>query len=697
MGEDERMHEARGASLDSADSSFAIPGAPDALTLIDYQALYVEKIRAILAIRGAARAGMKVSDEVHTGLLLVVEKLDHLERTHRVPFAATCSALGIDTFLRDSLITIAAPHIDPEIREAIGHFWGVPGRRHVDAALLLTMFLDDRRQRIARAAELKEGSALHAAGLVEFASASATSPQLEHELIATSRLLRLVEGAFGLDPRHRGIAKLLAVDPGAAVGVLEPQRLEETARLLNAAHDTLRGGRAIVMFAGPTGAGKLRLARTLAAADAKQLLVVETSQLPTEPSRLSKAIVALAHEAELLSARLVLRRVDAYISDARSAAHLRHAIATCPFRVWITSDVDSSRVHAPELADLAHVRISIGFPDLALRRAAWRAELAAVGQNVAEDRLRILASDYPLSRSAIEATARIARALAASPADVDSMLPHVAETQMQGQLGRFARRSRSQARVRDVVMSESTREQINELLAALRNRAPAMDRWGLADKHAIGRGIVALFNGPPGTGKTMTATALANELKLPLYRIDASTIVDKFVGETEKNLVRLFEEAAASRAALLFDEADALFGKRLEAKDSTDRSANMQVNMLLNLIEDYDGFVVLTTNLKGALDDAFLRRIIYKIVFDKPDVDELTALWEYHLPPSIARAGDVDTVALAEEFDQLCGGDVKNAVLRATLAASGDDAITQQMLRRAVLNELRANGKVVQG
>jgi SpoVK/Ycf46/Vps4 family AAA+-type ATPase len=236
---------------------------------------------------------------------------------------------------------------------------------------------------------------------------------------------------------------------------------------------------------------------------------------------------------------------------------------------------------------------------------------------------------------------------------------------------------------------------VQELVTAFRHRTHVMDRWALADRYAVGRGLVSLFNGPPGTGKTICAAAISNAIEQPMYRIDVSSVVDKFVGETEKNLVAMFEEAAATRAVLLFDEADSLFGKRLEAKDSTDRYANMQVNILLNLIEDYDGFVVLTTNLQGSLDDAFLRRITYKIQFEMPEHAELVALWDYHLSPGIPRASDVDLDALAEEFDTIAGGDIRNAVLRAALAAGGEGSVTQPLLRRSMISEMRAKGGVV--
>jgi ATP-dependent 26S proteasome regulatory subunit len=397
---------------------------------------------------------------------------------------------------------------------------------------------------------------------------------------------------------------------------------------------------------------------------------------------------------KILGAQLVLRRIDMFVSESPRSAIVRHCISNSGATIWCTSDLDPSRVDAPHLAELAMVRVSIALPDLELRRIAWHADLSRFRVDVDESEIRIVGAEYPLSRSAIETAARVVAKRSPS-SDAATALRAAAESQMRGQLARFAKRSRSHAQLGQLVLTDHTRDQVTELVTALRCRTAVMDKWGLTDRHATGRGLVALFNGPPGTGKTMCAAAISNEIAQPLYRIDVSNIVDRFVGETEKNLVRMFDEAAASRAALLFDEADSLFGKRVDAKDSTDRYANMQVNLLLNLIEDYDGFVVLTTNLKGALDDAFLRRIVYKIVFEMPEHDELVALWDYHLPPHIPRAKDVDLDQLADEFSTIAGGDIKNAVLRAALATEGQREITREMLRRSMINEIRANGGVV--
>jgi AAA+ superfamily predicted ATPase len=392
----------------------------------------------------------------------------------------------------------------------------------------------------------------------------------------------------------------------------------------------------------------------------------------------------------MLSSRLVLRGIEHLCDTKRSAAVFLGILRGMTAHVWATSDLDPRIDDAPQLATIAAFVVPLVHPDLALRNAAWSTELAHARVGLDEARVRDLASEYPITRSAIADIVGTMTASGEGPAT----LARLAESRMPGQLARYARRSRNQARLEHLVLADQTKEQLVELLEAVRNRRNVFDRWGLADRHAVGRGIVAMFNGPPGTGKTMASNVIANELGLPLFRIDTSNIVDRYVGETEKNLARLFDEASACRAALLFDEADSLFGKRVDARDATDRHANMQINVLLNLIEDYDGFVVLTTNMKGALDSAFLRRIVYKIAFELPDLDERISLWRYHLPDSIPHAR-IDFTNLAEEFDRTSGGDIKNAVLRAVLSCHGETPVTQTLLKRAMERELRANGSVI--
>jgi len=198
-----------------------------------------------------------------------------------------------------------------------------------------------------------------------------------------------------------------------------------------------------------------------------------------------------------------------------------------------------------------------------------------------------------------------------------------------------------------------------------------LEDWGFARRLAGDSGLNALFAGPPGTGKTMSAGVVATELGLDLYRIDLSTVVSKYVGETEKNLGRIFDAAAATDAVLLFDEADALFGRRTEIRDAHDRYANLEVGYLLSRMEDHEGIVILATNVRKNLDDAFVRRMRFIVEFPLPGPRERLRLWETVWPDAVPRADGLDLPALAQRFE-LTGAGIRNAALAAAFRAAAD-------------------------
>jgi SpoVK/Ycf46/Vps4 family AAA+-type ATPase len=222
---------------------------------------------------------------------------------------------------------------------------------------------------------------------------------------------------------------------------------------------------------------------------------------------------------------------------------------------------------------------------------------------------------------------------------------------------------------------------LREIAAQVRQRATVYQTWGFARKSPRGLGITALFAGPSGTGKTMAAEVLANELQLDLYHIDLSQVVSKYIGETEKNLKRLFDAAEEGGAVLLFDEADALFGKRSEVKDSHDRYANIEVSYLLQRMEAYRGLAILTTNQKSSLDDAFQRRIRFAINFSFPDAAQRAEIWRRIFPPETPTEG-LD----AEKLSRLSvsGGIIRNIALHAAfLAAEGSSPVRMHEIQQA--------------
>jgi SpoVK/Ycf46/Vps4 family AAA+-type ATPase len=226
---------------------------------------------------------------------------------------------------------------------------------------------------------------------------------------------------------------------------------------------------------------------------------------------------------------------------------------------------------------------------------------------------------------------------------------------------------------------------LREVSIHVRQRMKIYEEWGFAAKSARGLGISALFSGASGTGKTMAAEVLANELQLDLYRIDLSQVVSKYIGETEKNLRRVFDAAEQGGAILLFDEADALFGKRSEVKDSHDRYANVEISYLLQRMESYRGLAILTTNLKDAIDTAFLRRIRFVVQFPFPDSNQRAEIWRHIFPSQTPTDGlDVDRLARLS----VAGGNIRNIALHAAfLAADSGEPVRMNHLLRAARAE----------
>ena len=246
----------------------------------------------------------------------------------------------------------------------------------------------------------------------------------------------------------------------------------------------------------------------------------------------------------------------------------------------------------------------------------------------------------------------------------------------------------------DLVLPERPLGLLRSLAAFLHHRDLVLDEWGFGRRAGRAQGLVAMFAGDSGTGKTLAARVLANELGLELFRIDLATVVSKWLGETEKNLDRVFAAAQGANAVLFFDEADAVFGRRSDVQDSHDRYANLQTAYLLQRMERHDGPVVLATNMRGNIDDAFLRRMDAVVEFPFPTAEFRLRLWELLLPDEAPRGADVDLHFLAERFE-LSGGGIRNAAIAgAVLAAQDGTVIGMEQLVRGVAMEYAKLGRL---
>jgi SpoVK/Ycf46/Vps4 family AAA+-type ATPase len=249
----------------------------------------------------------------------------------------------------------------------------------------------------------------------------------------------------------------------------------------------------------------------------------------------------------------------------------------------------------------------------------------------------------------------------------------------------------------DLVLPQELMDELDLAAVWMRNRRRVFEEWGFGRRVVLGRGLTALFTGEPGTGKTMAAQVLARELGLDLFRVDLSRVMSKYIGETEKNLSLLFDEAHASGAILFFDEADALFGKRTEVKDAHDRYANLEIGYLLQRMEEHDGTTVLATNRIGDLDEAFTRRFHFILDFPMPRPPERLRIWEGMLPAEAEREPGLDLDKLARHYE-ISGGEIRNSVLSAAFIAANENCpIGIRHLKRGLRRELLKTGRVLDG
>jgi SpoVK/Ycf46/Vps4 family AAA+-type ATPase len=311
--------------------------------------------------------------------------------------------------------------------------------------------------------------------------------------------------------------------------------------------------------------------------------------------------------------------------------------------------------------------------------------------------MEALASAFKLSPGQIRDAAVAAKNLAGLRAGhvVPADLFSGARAQGGDSLGHLARRVVTPYRWDDIVLPADQLAVMREITATMKHRRTVYETWGFDRKLSGGKGLVVLFAGPSGTGKTMAASIVANDLGLDLYALDLASTVSKYIGETEKNLDQVFAAARQSNAVLFFDEADSIFGKRSEVKDAHDRYANLEVGYLLQQLESYDGVVILATNLRKNMDDAFVRRLHYAIEFPFPEEADRLRIWQGAFPENAPLAKDVDVAFLARQF-KLAGGNIRNiALASAFLAAEESVAIGMAHIARATRREYQKLGKLV--
>jgi hypothetical protein len=484
------------------------------------------------------------------------------------------------------------------------------------------------------------------------------------------RILHHLTGLPALDERLRGIVSIALPAPQAP----SHERLAcELGHVVASAR-----ARCAVRLEGDDVEGRMSVARTLAHDRGLVPLVIRAAGL-------AHAADALADQALLVDREIVLLDGLAIVDPGDAPEDV---VATllgmlrCPVVVVVGT-------HPGRAEGRVAIGRSVALPAPAEQRALWSRALGRAPSEDLEAAVAGVAQHYRLSATAVDAIARELGSTAGADRDAAGALRRLCRERSRAQMDDLAERIDPGATWDDLVLPAGHLELLHEIARHVRHRTQVYEQWGFGARTMRGLGIAALFAGESGTGKTLAAEVLAHELELDLYRIDLSATVSKYIGETEKNLRRLFDAAESSGAVLLFDEADALFGKRGEVKDGHDRYANLEVAYLLQRMESYRGLAILTTNLRANVDRAFLRRLRFVVQFPFPDVAERAAIWRRAFPPAAPLDG-IDPERLAALA--VSGGSIRSIALSAAFAAAHDGTpiAREHVLRAARLDFAKA-------
>jgi hypothetical protein len=661
------------------------------------------------AVRGAVAARRENDpnpDDAFRGLYLSDDAVDALIEAGRQPFtgwsafAGSCdvnadAASGEDrlralaataglTALDVSLLLVAlAPDVDSRFEQFYGYLNDDVTRRRATVGLALRLCGLPESAAAARI-RLAVGAPLVDFGLVYVGEED--RPVLSRGLRVPDRVSAHLLGSDPPEPLLAGVAEPVggsARTPlgdlvGSAVPDVVVPGAAELARALRAA------GVHLAYLREQTGGSGLAMAVAALAETRKGALVVDAARLAEHP-RPAELATVVVREALLRGAGIVLGPID---GNESPELWRKLTSGPAPVLAYGTTAWDphwSTRM--PLQADAQPLPPGE-------RAAAWRAALAgrlADGVDPAA-----VTAHFVLGAPAIQRAAEAAvvqAAIQGGPVE-EEHLRAGARSQNAAGLGRLARRIQPQVGWDDLVLPPAVLAQLHEMAGRARHREQVLAEWRMRPGGGRGRGVTALFAGDSGTGKTMSAEVVAASLGLDLYTVNLATVVDKYVGETEKNLERIFGEAAGVNAVLLFDEADAIFGKRSEVRDAHDRYANIESAYLLQRMETFDGLAVLATNLRANLDEAFTRRLDLVVDFPVPDEEARCALWERCLGRHVPRTDDVDLGFLAAAFE-LAGGHIRSAAITAAyLAAEAGQPVGMTQLVGAVGREYRKLGRL---
>lgn len=718
----------------------------DELQLLDLklQSLYLRRKKRMSDWQADPFNGMFVSEEEFMGLInaaaplaeydqeaaLLLDRLQEAEEAIDrrlaqseltgvfLPLLYMERIFGMQDWERHCVMIALAVELDRKYERIFGFLIDDLTAKHPNISLLLQLACRDLDEMSAARLSLSPSGKLAKYLLYKEAGETPSRSLLSKPISLDRRMVRFLldemilhseEELFRVTQRH-------AVDeplPALRTGLELQQRLQTFVKQMYAPVGKDRKRIAFYIW-GPSGAGKKLQVQHCCRSFGKSVLFADLSAMLLQDKSFDLLLDEVLREAILHQAVLGLTHVEVLFPEepdllARQRLQaVYHSLNSYNGLLFLLADKHQRL--SSELKDRLVIDMELSLPDDGQRQNLWESFALERGFDYKID-WAVIGSKFRFTPGQINRALMLAEGFAAWNSSVDvgksvdsdktstdaaamAALYKACFMQVQHRLEKKAVRIQPKYAWEDIILPLEQKEQLRQACNQMKYRSIVYSRWGFERKLAYGKGLSMLFAGPPGTGKTMSAQVVANELQLELYKIDLSQVISKYIGETEKNLHEIFEEARLSNAILFFDETDALFGKRSEVKDSHDKYANIETAYLLQKMEEYEGITVLATNLLNNIDEAFIRRISYIIKFPFPDEEHREKIWRSMFPKEAPLGDDIDFKYVASKF-QIAGGYIKNiAVSSAFMAADAGTVIRMQHILQAVKYEMQKTGKI---
>jgi winged helix domain-containing protein/ATPase family protein associated with various cellular activities (AAA) len=677
------------------------------------------RLRAVYQLSLDEFRGLYISDEQVNRLIdqafknesatTVIEELTQRaaalrsdDRADDLPWSRLVKEFSLSPLDEDILLLAVAPELHLKYETLYAYLNNDITRKWPTCDLALRLFANAEEDSASVRSCLLPEAPLFANGLLQWhVTSSESASWLTNGFRVAPVVTHYLAGISSLDPRLSSCVEAQASEVSwQTVPVSDEQRvILRRATELIGSHQSSET-RSLVVLCGRDGSGKRVAAEAMSRELALTLLRVDLEALRVASEKIEQLLPSLLLQQRLLNAALLLERAETLFDKEGKplpeSRRLVKLLAQSKRPIFIACQPNCCW---PELSsDHRVIQIGFGDPDYAMRLRLWEDAVTDLAGDTNNFDLKALADRFVLTPGQIAAAVAAAHddqltSGAKSTLTSDSLFA-AARTQSAQALGNLAVKVRLVHDWSDLVLPAATEQRVREVAAAIKHRHVVYSEWGFGARISLGHGLKAVFSGASGTGKTMTAGVIAKELGLDLYKIDLSAIVSKYIGETEKNLNAIFRAAQSSNAILFFDEADALFGKRSEVKDAHDRYANIEVAYLLQKIEEYDGVVILASNLSKNIDDAFSRRMHYVIEFPLPDDVQRERLWRGMFPAQVPLGEDVNFKFIATHF-AIAGGDIRNVALDAAfLAAQNGQLVTMKQLVQALARQMLKQGRL---